>query len=95
MKNFCSLPLELRSQIWLLTIDPRRTVEVRFEYDLIPDRGDGIDFVDVIWDTPPTLVYATSPTPVPAALHTCREARNAIARKYERAFTGGIEPRYV
>lgn len=95
MKSFSSLPYELRSQIWLLTINPRRTVEVRFKSDLFPDLSDGADFFDVIWDTPPTLIYATSPTPVPAALHTCREARDAIARKYERAFTGGIEPRYV
>ncbi|KAL6890023.1 hypothetical protein GGI43DRAFT_222997 [Trichoderma evansii] len=95
MKNFSSLPLELRSQIWLLTIEPRRTVEVRFKYILVVDESDGRDFYEAIWDAPPALVYATSPTPVPAALHTCREARSAIARKYERAFTGGTEPRYV
>lgn len=76
-------------------MDPGRTVEVRFKSDLFPDLSDGADFFEVIWETPPTLVYATSPTPVPAALHTCREARNAIARKYKRAFTGGTEPRYV
>ncbi|KAM6480872.1 hypothetical protein HDV62DRAFT_105236 [Trichoderma sp. SZMC 28011] len=95
MENFSSLPLELRSQIWLLTVEPRRTVEVRFKYTLVVDESDGRDFFEAIWDAPPELVYTTSPTPVPAALHTCREARNSIARKYERAFTGGTEPRYV
>lgn len=95
MENFSSLPLELRSQIWLLTVEPRRTVEVRFKYTLVVDESDGRDFFEAIWDATPELVYTTSPTPVPAALHTCREARNAIARKYERAFTGGTEPRYV
>lgn len=95
MKTFPSLPPELRLQIWSLTIDPCRTVEVRFKYTLVPDLSDGADFFEVIWDAPRELVYATSSTPVPAALHTCREARNVISRKYERAFTGGTEPRYV
>ncbi|PON28951.1 hypothetical protein TGAM01_v202059 [Trichoderma gamsii] len=95
MKNFCKLPSELRSQIWLLTIDPHRTVQVRFKFVLLPDLSDGADFFEAIWDAPPALVYATSPTPVPAALHTCREARHVVAQKYERAFTGGTEPRYV
>lgn len=95
MKNFPSLPPELRLQIWLLTIDPCRTVELRFVYVSVPDLSDGADFFEVIWDAPRELVYATSSTPVPAALHTCREARDVISRKYERAFTGGTEPRYV
>ncbi|KAK5996068.1 hypothetical protein PT974_04495 [Cladobotryum mycophilum] len=88
MATFSHLPLELRSLIWTFTIEPCRTVEVRFKHGLIPD-GSG---------RPPgrwSALYATSPTPVPAALHTCREARSVIAHKYERAFTDGAEPRYV
>ncbi|KAK2780796.1 hypothetical protein FQN52_002057 [Onygenales sp. PD_12] len=42
---------------------------------------------------PGNLLHVTSPTPVPAILHACSESRNQGL--YQRAFTSGIEPRYV
>ncbi|KAK2797391.1 hypothetical protein FQN50_009192 [Emmonsiellopsis sp. PD_5] len=39
------------------------------------------------------LLHVTSPTPVPAVLHACFESRNQGL--YQRAFTQGVEPRYV
>lgn len=65
MTNLSSLPFKLRSHIWLFTVEPRWTVEVRFKYDLIPDPR---DFFDVIWETSATLVYATSPLMVALSL---------------------------
>ncbi|KAL6791146.1 hypothetical protein GGI42DRAFT_336534 [Trichoderma sp. SZMC 28013] len=97
MTQFSNLPFELRSTIWMLTIEPR-TVEIRFEVGRVP-------FGRIPFGKAPFgkkrratrlgISYASSPTPVPAALHTCYEARSLLVRQYERAFTHGTEPRYV
>jgi len=97
---FPHLPFELRAQIWESTVEPR-TVEVRVLYTTTyttsvvprslrrPWRGtkEVTNFVSV--------PRVTSPTPVPAALKACREARNMGL--YKRAFAelSPEEPRYV
>lgn len=88
MTQFSDLPFELRSIIWMLTIEPR-TVEIRLKIGLVPplDKNRHVPRWGVL--------YASSPTPVPAALQTCHEARSLLARHYERAFTHGTQPRYV
>jgi hypothetical protein len=88
MTNFPNLPLELRLHIWKLTVETR-TVEVRFEVGRVP-------FGKKRRTTRRGVLYATSATPVPVALHTCREARSLLATKHlERAFCYGAEPRYI
>lgn len=89
MDSFSRLPFELRSYIWTLTIEPRRTVEVRTrikdlcKFASVPDPE--------LWGD----LYFFSPMPVPAALHVCHESRSAIERQYERAFTHGAGERYI
>ena len=60
---FPRLPLELREQIWKDTVEPR-TVDVRRVRDK--------------WSQPYLGRYGrlVSSTPIPATLHSCREARN-------------------
>lgn len=68
---FPRLPIELRIQIWRMTVEPR-TVEIRvggFYKDLAPQ----------VKDEPADrqyVQYLVNTTPVPAPLQTCREARN-------------------
>ncbi|KFY75932.1 hypothetical protein V499_04176 [Pseudogymnoascus sp. VKM F-103] len=88
MPTFSSLPPEIRALIWKATVEPR-TVEVR----MLPlEKGKGKAKVR----------HLVSPTPVPAPLQTCREARGlglyaqAFAEVEEVACAdGGAEPRYV
>ncbi|OAQ94960.1 hypothetical protein VFPFJ_01069 [Purpureocillium lilacinum] len=82
-ERFPLLPLELRQRVWELTVEPR-LVEVRFKLDH-----------DENPDGKPKALHVTSSTPVPATLHTCREARTHGLSMYQRAFTIGAEPRYV
>ncbi|KAI1209373.1 uncharacterized protein F4807DRAFT_91646 [Annulohypoxylon truncatum] len=91
---FPRLPTELRECIWAFTIEPR-VVEVR-----VVD----IRVASDSWARIPKLV---SPTPVPAILQTCQEARNmglykrafseltATATKAHAAAGAGAESRYV
>ncbi|KKP07072.1 hypothetical protein THAR02_00831 [Trichoderma harzianum] len=88
MTQFSDFPFELRSTIWMLTIEPR-IVEIRFKIGLVPPLDKNRHVTQ--WG----VLYASSPTPVPAALQTCHEARSLLARHYERAFTHGTEPRHV
>ena len=66
---FPLFPFELRALIWRSTVQPR-TVEVR-----VDDRGSGLE----------CCLHLVSPTPVPATIQACREARNLGL--YERAFS--------
>ncbi|TIC99840.1 hypothetical protein CH35J_005294 [Colletotrichum higginsianum] len=87
---FPHLPAELRARIWELTVEPR-IVEVRVVYHRpSPTNVEGSEPV-VKW--PPQTRYLCSPTPAPAQLQTCREARehlttcpNAVYR-FEKAFS--------
>ncbi|KAL6806221.1 hypothetical protein J3E68DRAFT_390643 [Trichoderma sp. SZMC 28012] len=92
MTQFSDLPFELRSTIWMLTIE-LRTVEIRFEIRF--EIGRVLFGKKRPATTRLGILYGSSPTPVPAALHTCHEARSLLAQHYERAFTHGTEPRYV
>ncbi|KAL2136766.1 hypothetical protein VTI74DRAFT_1807 [Chaetomium olivicolor] len=88
---FPRLPFELRARIWELTVEPR-TVEVRVLHKrtLVPDGApSGEGRIEV---RAPCLF---SSTPVPAALHSCREARNLGL--YQQAFSelSIYETRYV
>ncbi|KAH6632165.1 hypothetical protein F5144DRAFT_465896, partial [Chaetomium tenue] len=75
---FPLFPFELRALIWQFTVQPR-TVEVR-----VDDRGPGAD----------RHLHLVSPTPVPATIQACREARNLGL--YERAFSEiDADGRYV
>lgn len=90
--RFPFLPWELRARIWELTVEPR-TVEVHTitygsEEDSETQAEDG---------EPHRRLVST--TPVPATLHTCREARNLGL--YQKEFSEfedvpeGREKRYV
>ncbi|EAQ87728.1 hypothetical protein CHGG_04347 [Chaetomium globosum CBS 148.51] len=75
---FPLFPFELRALIWRSTVQPR-TVEVR-----VDDRGSGLE----------RRLHLVSPTPVPATIQACREARNLGL--YERAFSEiDADGRYV
>ncbi|KAF4211477.1 hypothetical protein CNMCM8980_002015 [Aspergillus fumigatiaffinis] len=75
---FPRLPFELRARIWELTVEPR-TIKLYFKRERIS------------WGK---VLYATSPTPVPAVLQACHEARNL--RLSQQAFNfSTVEPRYV
>ncbi|KAI0539138.1 hypothetical protein GGR58DRAFT_465305 [Xylaria digitata] len=86
---FSRLPAELCAQIWEMTVIPR-TVEVRVVYKDDPRPPPAGTYT--CWRTVPYLV---SPTPVPAILQTCREAR--YQGLYQQAFSEieSFEPRYV
>ncbi|KAL6700251.1 hypothetical protein J3F84DRAFT_402455 [Trichoderma pleuroticola] len=78
----------------MLTIEPR-TVEIRFEIGRVPiGQKQRARRLGVLYGRF-CILHASSPTPVPAALHTCHEARSLVAQHYERAFAYGSEPRYV
>ncbi|KFY52611.1 hypothetical protein V496_08316 [Pseudogymnoascus sp. VKM F-4515 (FW-2607)] len=71
MATFNDLPFEIRAMIWKATVEPR-TVEVRVLFDeTAPDRTRKVS-------------HMFSPTPVPAPLQTCREARSLGL--YRKAF---------
>jgi hypothetical protein len=85
---FTLLPFELRARVWELTVEPR-TVEVRVDEGVLFDNKRTIEFK-----------FYWSPTPVPATLHTCREARKQGL--YKKALTANVlisygrtEDRYV
>ncbi|KFX86753.1 hypothetical protein V490_08887 [Pseudogymnoascus sp. VKM F-3557] len=76
---FNNLPPELRARIWRFTVEPR-TVE--------------IDLTEREWMTEKKGCLLYSTTPVPAPLHTCREARSLGL--YKQAFSEVCpEQRYV
>ncbi|KAF2003788.1 hypothetical protein P154DRAFT_379813, partial [Amniculicola lignicola CBS 123094] len=65
---FPRLPYELRMQIWEMTVEPR-TIHVRakkFEWKVS----------SATWGQNAPSPDLFSPTPAPAVLHVCREARN-------------------
>ena len=70
---FPRLPTELRLRIWELTVEPR-TVEVRSCW--IDKTCNDLNnlYPPERYRTIPWRIY--SPTPIPATLQTCREARN-------------------
>lgn len=73
---FPRLPPEVRALIWESTVEPR-TVEVRVaRTDTVAPESD---------DPRRSVRRLFSPTPVPATLQTCREARNRGL--YQRAFS--------
>jgi hypothetical protein len=76
---FLRLPFQLRTLIWELAVEPR-TVEVRVKRE----HGES-----------GKVLHVTSPTPVPAILQTCHEARNLGLYQQAFNFTSGVEPRYV
>ncbi|GKT41009.1 uncharacterized protein ColSpa_01190 [Colletotrichum spaethianum] len=87
---FLHLPAKLRARIWELTVEPR-VVEVRVLYHQpSPTDVEGSELV-VKW--PPRMRYLCSPTPAPAQLQTCREAREHLTTcpdsgfRFEKAFS--------
>lgn len=93
---FPYLPFELRARVWELTVEPR-TVEVRILADReeIPPAPPGGGRRRRAKRRRRRLVRLASPTPVPAALQACREARNLGL--YQQAFSelSTAETRYV
>ncbi|UNI23957.1 hypothetical protein JDV02_009744 [Purpureocillium takamizusanense] len=104
---FGRLPFELRARIWTLAVRAR-IVHVRYLSSSSSNASSnttisttttttakqnghhgsgGGDDDDVI------LLHVLSPTPAPAVLQACHEARNLGL--YERAFADGRDPRYV
>ncbi|KAH7633212.1 hypothetical protein B0T09DRAFT_280215 [Sordaria sp. MPI-SDFR-AT-0083] len=93
--RFVDLPWEIRSQIWEYTAEPR-TVDVNITRSAKPVTDElrakfnlGREHAHP-WIT---ITRFRSPTPVPAALHACREARNHLTTKdngglghYQRVF---------
>ncbi|OAQ86054.1 hypothetical protein VFPBJ_00094 [Purpureocillium lilacinum] len=77
---FGRLPFELRTRIWEEAVTPR-FVQVGYL------RGTGKNGRSDV------ILHVLSPTPAPAVLHACHEARNLGL--YERAFVDGEDPRYV
>ncbi|KAJ4302589.1 hypothetical protein N0V88_002739 [Collariella sp. IMI 366227] len=78
---FPHLPFELRARIWELTVEPR-LVEVRVvHHDPSPVRATDRDAWTDGWMKRrlPPVRHVRSPTPVPAQLHTCREARERLS----------------
>lgn len=72
---FPQLPAEIRIRVWELTVEPR-IVEVRLRDNASCSRS-----APHLENTP----YVLSLTPIPAPLHTCREARKL--RLYQKAFS--------
>lgn len=90
---FPRLPFELRTRVWELTVEPR-IVELRIvsKRTTLPESARSEDGPRESWVTVQRLL---SPTPVPAVLQTCREARNMGL--YQQAFSelSSSEMRYV
>lgn len=82
MVSFTDLPLEIRDQIWALTVEPR-VVPVRVKLE---SRVSG---------TSKTVIeHLISSTPVPKTLHICREGRSQNV--YEKLFlSNNTEAAYV
>ena len=78
---FPFLPFELRAQIWEMTVEPR-TVEVSVVSYTLMDATAPPDWRGIRQRRASRPV---SPTPVPATLHVCQEARNL--RLYQQAFS--------
>ncbi|KAL0930179.1 uncharacterized protein CTRU02_214999 [Colletotrichum truncatum] len=102
---FPRLPSELRNRIWELTVEPR-IVEVRVVYHQ-PNPANvkgsaelGAQEVDWTVKRPPPVRHLRSPTPVPAQLQTCREAREHLTThpvakyRYEKSFCEIVMTRY-
>ncbi|KAK1633647.1 hypothetical protein BDP81DRAFT_325943 [Colletotrichum phormii] len=94
---FPDLPVEIRSRIWDLTVEPR-TIEVRVIYHQPNPAADkesdpGVQMVDWGVKQPPPTRHLRSFTPAPAQLQTCREAREHLSThcdtrsRYEKAFS--------
>ncbi|KAF4998521.1 hypothetical protein FDECE_11762 [Fusarium decemcellulare] len=78
---FPRLPFELRARIWEMTVEHRK-VEVRYGRTYAtwgPNYG--------------PVRHVKTPTPIPAVMHACHEARNLGL--YHRAFAFGNLPRYI
>ncbi|KAH0434533.1 hypothetical protein CcaCcLH18_05276 [Colletotrichum camelliae] len=95
---FPNFPAKLRARIWELNVEPR-IVEVReciHKLGPINVKGpeQGAQTVDWRIKRPPMMRHLRSPTPVPAQLQTCREAREHLTihtddeYRYEKAFSG-------
>ncbi|WYZ36131.1 hypothetical protein EsH8_XI_000014 [Colletotrichum jinshuiense] len=93
---FPHLPAKLRARIWELTVDPR-IVEVRMLYKQpnptnVKGSEPDVQGVDqtVMWSP---IRHPRSPTPAPAQLQTCREARQHLTTcpdsiyRFEKAFS--------
>lgn len=98
---FPNLPTELRARIWELTVEPR-IVEVRVVYHQPgPTNTEasqpGVQTVSWAVQRPPPMRHLRSPTPAPAQLQACREARRHLTAqpntstegtcRYEKAFS--------
>ncbi|RYP31502.1 hypothetical protein DL767_005725 [Monosporascus sp. MG133] len=90
---FPHLSFELRARIWELTVEPR-IVEVRVvHHDPSPVKVTEPDSWTNEWMKKrlPPVRHLRSPTPVPAQLQTCREAREHLSRHpysgYQKAFS--------
>ncbi|KAL2877253.1 hypothetical protein SGCOL_007409 [Colletotrichum sp. CLE4] len=95
--SFPDLPVEIRSRIWELTVEPR-AIEVRVIYHqssptAVKESGLGVQMVDRRVRQPPPMRHLRSSTPTPAQLQTCREARGHLSThrdtryRYEKAFS--------
>ncbi len=90
---FLRLPFELRACIWELTAEPR-IVEVRVvHHDPSPVKVTDPDAWTDAWMKKrlPPVRHLRSPTPAPAQLQACREAREHLSRHpyngYQKAFS--------
>lgn len=93
MTRFYDLPLEIRLQIWSLTVCPR-TVQIQVKEQI--DTSGQSTCKSQRSDKTKSWYYLVSPTPVPKVLHICRESRDLYLRFYQRLFNTDIrEPRYV
>ncbi|KAH7356382.1 hypothetical protein BKA65DRAFT_206491 [Rhexocercosporidium sp. MPI-PUGE-AT-0058] len=82
---FPHLPLELRTEIWSLSLPPPRLIHIRTERGEIhlPGRHPNQPFIHV---------WVTKKLPVPSLLHTCRDARAVALKHYELAFDTNCRP---
>ncbi|KAH7303858.1 hypothetical protein B0I35DRAFT_446125 [Stachybotrys elegans] len=85
--SLMSLPLELRTRIWSLAVEPRRIMNVRIKKKL------GERFSNKQRRQGKDILYEASSTPPPALMHVCHESRRYAP--YQRAFTAGTEPRWT
>ncbi|KAG4415972.1 hypothetical protein IFR04_010922 [Cadophora malorum] len=82
---FPNLPLELRNQIWTLSLPPPRLIPLQTEKGTIhiSGRHPNIPFLHV---------WCTTRRPVPSLLHTCRESRIIGLKHYSLLFDTNCRP---
>ena len=99
---FPRFPAEVRNRIWELAMEPREVV-VRSKWTAhrVPE-GTGLLNYNSRTRIPITLqaeethpLYYYSTTGMPTALQACKEARSLLLPLYTKAFSYGLEPRYI